>query len=153
MLIRKADVPVQSSTPEQDAKMGAFKSLRYSEAGGLKQFGAYVEVLMPGAKSSDRHWHEQEDEFLYLLSGEAVLVENDGEHLMQPGDAACWPAGVANAHHVLNRSSEPCSFLIVGTRPHYDIVHYPDSDQRLHHEKTTWRLVKGDGIFIKGGNV
>lgn len=153
MLIRKAEVPVQASTPEQDAKLGAFKSLRYSEGGGLTQFGAHVEVLIPGAKSSDRHWHEQEDEFLYLLSGEAVLIENDGEHVMQPGDACCWKAGVANAHRIENRSGAPCSYLIVGTRPDYDIVHYPDSDQRLHHEKTTWRLVKGDGTFIKGGKV
>ena len=55
-----------------------------SEAGGLTQFGAYLHTLQPGAQSSDRHWHEGEDEFLYMLAGEATVIEDDGEHLLVP---------------------------------------------------------------------
>ena len=86
-------------------------------------------MLAPGARSSDRHWHEAEDEFLYMLSGTAALVEDDGEHTLGPGDACAWKAGVANGHHLLNRSDAPCSYLIVGTRAPADRVHYSDLDK------------------------
>ncbi|HYZ05292.1 MAG TPA: cupin domain-containing protein [Rubrobacter sp.] len=93
----------------------ARESLHLSEAGGLAQFVAHVHTLQPGSRSSDRHWHEEEDEFLYMLSGEATVIEEDGPHLLRPGDAACWPAGTANAHQVVNRSGALCSYLILGS--------------------------------------
>jgi uncharacterized cupin superfamily protein len=127
--------------------------MRYSEAGGLTQFGAHVETLQPGARSSERHWHEKEDEFLYVLAGEVTIVENDGSHLLHAGDAACWPAGVPNAHTVVNRSSEPCTYLIMGTRPAHDVCHYPDAGRTLYTEGETWRLVAVDGTVIKSGLV
>ena len=127
MIVRKAEVNVDRGTEAQVKANGAFECRRYSDVGGLTQYGAYLETLAPGSQSSERHWHEKEEEFLYLISGEATLVENDGEHLMRPGDAACWPAGVPNAHHIVNRSAEPCTYLIVGTRSTNDVCHYPDA--------------------------
>ena len=131
----------------------AFESLRYSDAGGLTQFGAYVETLQPGSRSSDRHWHEEKDEILYMLSGEATVIEEDGAHPIRPGDAACWPAGAANAHQVVNKSDAPCSYLIFGTRVTHEIVHYPDTGKILYNEGETWRLHSADGTLIKEGRM
>ena len=69
--------------------------LYYSDTGGLTQFGAYGEALQPGVPPNDKHWHEKEDEFLYLLAGELTVLEGDTEETLHPGDAACWPAGTA----------------------------------------------------------
>lgn len=130
---------------------GTVDTAGFSDAGGLTQFGGYVQTLQPGARSSNRHWHEKEDEFLYVLVGEVTVTENDGEHVLHPGDAACWPAGVPNAHHVSNRSDAPCSYLIVGTRLTQDVCHYPDLGRTLYSEGETWRLVDADGQVVKTG--
>ena len=103
--------------------------LYYSDTGGLAQFGAFTETLAPGGASSHRHWHEQEDEFLYILDGTPTVIEDDGPHALSPGDAACWPAGVPNAHHVVNRSDAPCTYVVIGTRLPSDTVHYADIDR------------------------
>ncbi|MBF9035081.1 cupin domain-containing protein [Rhodobacterales bacterium HKCCE2091] len=129
MIVRKADMTLDTPTPEIRAEVGDFRAWLFSRDGGLSQFGAFVEELAPGARSSDRHWHEAEDEFIYVLDGEATVIENDGPHLLGPGDAACWPAGVPNAHHVVNRSDRPCRYLVVGTRAPADRVHYADVDK------------------------
>jgi uncharacterized cupin superfamily protein len=101
-------------------------------AGGLTQFGANLVTLAPGAWSSQRHWHSHEDELVVMLSGEAVLVEDGGETRLVPGDIACFPAGVANGHHLQNRSASPCVFLAVGTdHITVDECHYPDIDMHL----------------------
>jgi len=86
---------------------------KVGEAAGLRELGARHVVLDPGAWSSQRHWHEGEDELLVMLSGRAVLVEDDGETEVGPGDVLAWPAGSRNGHHLINRSSEPCSFVCV----------------------------------------
>jgi uncharacterized cupin superfamily protein len=122
-----------------------------SDSGGLTHYGTYVETLQPGASTSDRHWHEKEDELMYVLSGELTVVENDGEHVLRPGDAACWPAGVANGHSVHNRSSAPATYLIVGTRVTHDVCHYVDSGRTLFTEGTQWRLEGPDGAVIRAG--
>ena len=83
------------------------------QAAGLTLLGARYVVLEPGAWSSQRHWHDGEDELLVMLSGGAVLIEDDGETELVPGDIAAWPKGVRNGHHLINRSSEPCSFVCV----------------------------------------
>jgi len=148
MIVRKDQPPIEQGTEERTER------LRYSDAGGLTQFGAYVETLQPGSRSSDRHWHEEEDEFLYMLSGEATVIEEDGAHPLHPGDAACWPAGAANAHQVVNRSGSPCTYLIFGTRMAHDVVHYPDVGKVLYDENETWRLHRADdGALIKGGKI
>ena len=88
---------------------------RLAPAGGLTQLGASHVVLKPGAWSSQRHWHEGEDELVVMLSGEAVLIEDTGEILMRAGDIAVWPAGVANGHHLVNRTDRDCVFIAIGT--------------------------------------
>ena len=86
---------------------------RIAPVAGLTEMGASFVTLDPGAWSSQRHWHETEDEMVIMLSGRAVLVENDGEHEMNPGDIAAWAKGVANGHVLINRSSEPCTFVAI----------------------------------------
>lgn len=149
MIIRK-----DQTKPDRQASeaFGTADTFRLSDVGGLTQYGAYVQVLQPGARSSNRHWHEKEDEFLYVLSGEVTVTENDGAHTLRAGDSACWPAGQPNAHHVSNQSSEPCSYLIVGTRVTHDVCHYPDTGRTLYSEGATWRLVEADGQLVKSGS-
>jgi uncharacterized cupin superfamily protein len=151
MIIGRNQPRHEPGTEHRAERFGAFELLRYSQLGGLTQFGAYVETLQPGSLSADRHWHEQEDEFLYVLSGEATVIEDDGAHVLGPGDAACWPAGTPNGHHVANRSEAPCTYLIVGTRAPRDVVHYPDDGRVLHNEGDRWRLLRRDGTLIKSG--
>ena len=127
------------------------ESIHLSDAGGLTQFGVHLETLPPGGVTSDRHWHEAEDEFLYVLDGQATVIDDDGEHLLRPGDAACWRHGEANAHHVRNRSQETLRYIIVGTRVAGDVCHYPDSGRRLENGVTDWRLVAADGTVVRTG--
>ena len=87
---------------------------RLAPATGLTDFGASHVVLKPGAWSSQRHWHDGEDEFLVMLSGEAVLLEDDGRSVLRPGDIAAWPKGTGVGHHLINESDSDCSFVVVG---------------------------------------
>ncbi|MCU0826545.1 MAG: cupin domain-containing protein [Tabrizicola sp.] len=127
--------------------------LYLSKAGGLTQFGAYIDTLMPGAWSSQRHWHSAEDEFLYLLSGTLTLVDDHGETEVFPGDAICWRHGAPNAHHLTNRGDVPARFLIVGSRCKGDICTYPDEAKRQVNGDTTWQIVTDDGEVIDGGDL
>ena len=152
MIIRKGQAPVDRGTEEYAQMYGARESLHLSEAGGLAQFVAHIQTLQPGSRSSDRHWHEEEDELLCMLSGEATIIEDDGPLTLGPGDAACWPAGTANAHQVVNRSGTPCSYLIFGSGAVPDVVHYPERGNVLHaFDDGTWRLQRTDGTLIKEG--
>jgi uncharacterized cupin superfamily protein len=104
--------------------------------------GASHVVLKPGGWSSQRHWHEAEDELLIMLEGEAVLVEDDGETIVRPGDILAWPAGETNGHHLQNRSRSDCVFVAVGAGPRdKDRGEYPDIDMRF----------GPDGYFHKDG--
>jgi uncharacterized cupin superfamily protein len=87
---------------------------RLASATGLTDFGSSHVVLKPGAWSSQRHWHDGEDEFLVMLSGEAVLVEDEGRTILRAGDMAAWPKGTGNGHHLRNESDSDCSFVVVG---------------------------------------
>jgi uncharacterized cupin superfamily protein len=87
---------------------------RLAPVGGLTDFGASHVTLRPGAWSSQRHWHDGEDEFLVMLSGEAVLVEDDGRTVLRAGDCAAWPKGSTNGHHLRNESDEDCTCIVVG---------------------------------------
>ena len=121
MIIRKDQATVDQGTEERAEEYGPTQTLHLSDAGGLTRFGAHVQTLRPGSRSSDRHWHEQEDEFLYMdeflyiISGEATVVEEDGVHPLRPGDAACWPAGGVSSGRPTRRtpgrrpSPTPCS--------------------------------------------
>ncbi len=101
---------------------------RLGAAAGLTQFGVNLTCLPPGAWSSQRHWHEHEDEFVYVLEGEAVLVMDGGEHVMRAGDCAGFKAGVRNGHHFQNRSSADVALLTVGSRLEHDWGEYSDID-------------------------
>jgi uncharacterized cupin superfamily protein len=87
---------------------------RLAPATGLSQFAASHVVLKPGAWSSQRHWHHDEDEMLVMIAGEAVLVEDDGRHLLRAGDIAVWPQGEENGHHLINESDADCVFVVIG---------------------------------------
>lgn len=95
--------------------LGAYRYQLISDLGGLSQFGAFIEELPPGAFSGHRHWHEAEDEMVYMLSGEVVLIE-DSETSLRAGDTACWPAGVAIGHRLANRVPSPARYFVIGTR-------------------------------------
>jgi uncharacterized cupin superfamily protein len=103
---------------------------RLAPASGITDFGFSHVTLKPGAWSSQRHWHEGEDEFVVMLSGEAVLVDDDGEHPMRAGDVAAFPKGDGNGHVLQNRSEADCVFVAVG-RPATTACHYPDIDMHL----------------------
>ena len=97
------------------------------KAVGLTQFGVNHLTLDPGSISALRHWHEGEDEFVFVLAGDLVLIDDNGEHALTAGSFAGFPAGRPNAHHLANRSAAQASFLVVGTRKvGRETVHYPD---------------------------
>lgn len=90
---------------------------RIAPLAGLTEMGASHVTLKPGAWSSQRHWHDSEDELVVMLSGTAVLVEDDGETEVVAGDVLAWPKGVRNGHHLINRSDAPCSFIAISAGP------------------------------------
>jgi uncharacterized cupin superfamily protein len=102
---------------------------KIGEAAGLSELGARHVVLDPGAWSSQRHWHHGEHELLVMISGRAVLVEDEGESELAPGDVVAWAKGVRNGHHLINRSSEPCSFVCVSAGAEQG-GEYPDIDMK-----------------------
>lgn len=107
---------------------------RLAPAAGLTRMGASHVVLKPGGWSSQRHWHEAEDEMVIMLSGEAVLVEDEGETLMRPGDIAAWAAGVRNGHHLINRSDSDCVFIAIGVGDRSKGGGYSDIDMMFGEE-------------------
>ena len=115
------------------------------DAAGLTQFGVNLMRLRPGAASSARHWHEQEDEFVYMIEGELVLVEDEGETIVKPGDAAGFKAGVANGHHLVNRSDRDAVFLVVGTRAQRECCHYSEIDLVHHQDGDRYLLTHKSG--------
>lgn len=105
--------------------------LALGDAAGLTQFGVNLQRLPAGAWSSQRHWHSAEDEFIYVLQGEVVLITDAGEELLRAGDCAGFKAGVADGHHLQNRSDAEALILEVGSRrPTEDVTEYPDIDLR-----------------------
>ena len=116
---------------------------RVGQAAGLKDIGVSHVVLQPGAWSSQRHWHEGIDEFVVVLDGEAVLIEDGGEAILQPGDCAVFPKDVPNGHHLVNRSDRPCTFLAFDCQHGEGDCHYPDVD--LHYDAGGERMTHKDG--------
>ena len=100
---------------------------RLAPVAGLTDFGASHVTLKPGAWSSQRHWHEDEDEMVVMLSGEAVLVDDSGRPPMRAGDIALFPKNDGNGHHLVNESDADCVFVAVG-RPPAGVCHYSDID-------------------------
>jgi uncharacterized cupin superfamily protein len=121
------------------------RRVRLGDAAGLTQFGVNLATLPAGSMSSLRHWHEVEEEMVVVLEGTLTLVEDGGESALGPGDVAGFPAGIANGHHLVNRTDRPAVFLEIGTRPDRDRCHYADVDMIAVDENGATRYVRRDG--------
>src|SRR5262245_49500642 len=141
-------IPIDTSTgyppPFNKAVEGRSRK-RLARAGGLTQLGVNVCTLKPGAASSQRHWHEGEDELVYVLEGEVVLREDGGDIVLKPGDAAAWKAGVANGHCLINRSDRDAVFIEVGTRASSERAHYSDIDMVVVRDEKGARYTRKNG--------
>jgi uncharacterized cupin superfamily protein len=118
---------------------------RLGQAAGLDQFGVNLSTLKPGAASSLKHWHQHEDELVYVLEGEVVLVEDGGEIVLKPGDAAGWKAGAPNGHCLVNRSQRDAIFLEIGSRRAVETANYPDLDLMLVRNESGARFTRKNG--------
>lgn len=142
-------LPVETGTfyppPFDQAVMGRERK-RLGNAVGLDQFGINLCRLKPGAASSQRHWHANEDEFVYLLEGEVVLCEDGGETVLKPGDAAGWKAGAPNGHCLVNRSDRDAVILEIGTRAAAEIATYSDIDLHFERDDHSRRVTRKNGV-------
>jgi uncharacterized cupin superfamily protein len=127
--------------PPFNAAMAGRHYRRLAPTGGLTAMGASHVVLKPGGWSSQRHWHDDEDEMLVLLTGEAVLIEDAGRTVLKPGDVCAWPMGSTNGHHLINESDADCSFIAIGAGNTKGSGAYSDIDMKF----------DGDGYFRKDG--
>ncbi len=143
-----AKIPIDTSTgyppPFNKAVEGRSRK-RLGRNAGLTHFGVNICTLKPGAASSQRHWHEKEDELVYVLEGEVVLCEDDGETVLKPGDAAAWKAGVQNGHCLINRSNRDAVFIEVGTRAPAEYAYYSDIDMMVDRSEKGARYTKKNG--------
>jgi uncharacterized cupin superfamily protein len=141
-------IPLDASTgyppPFNKAVAGRARK-RLARTAGLTQFGVNICTFKPGAASSQRHWHEEEDELVYMLKGEVVLCEDGSETVLKPGDAAAWKANVANGHCLINRSTQDAIFLEVGTRAAADRAYYSDIDMKVVRDASGSRYSKRNG--------
>jgi uncharacterized cupin superfamily protein len=118
---------------------------RLGNAAGLDQFGVNLTTLKPGASSALRHWHAHEDEFVYVLEGELVLIEDEGETRLVAGDASGFKANSGNGHHLVNRSARDAVYLEVGTRSKIERVEYPEADLMVVRDDKGLRYTHKDG--------
>jgi uncharacterized cupin superfamily protein len=126
---------------------GRIKTVLGIEA-GLTQFGVNLTRLKPGAASALRHWHETEDEFVYIVEGEATLCEDDGETVLRAGDCAGFKAGVRNGHCLINKSQSDVVYLEIGTRAATDTFHYSDVDMMGDKSESGVRFMRKNGEAI-----
>jgi uncharacterized cupin superfamily protein len=150
--IEIAKVPAQNiaSYPKEFAQVIAGREKqRIGDAVGLTQFGVNIARIKAGSASALRHWHEQEDEFIYMLEGELVLKENDGETVLKPGDCAGFKAGSGIGHCLINRTNRDAVYLEVGTRAKSERVHYPDVDFMMERDQSGRRFFRKSGEPIK----
>lgn len=138
------DISTGYPAPHNKAVVGRSRK-RLARAAGLTHFGVNLCTLKPGAASSQRHWHEKEDELVYVLEGEVVLCEDGGETILRPGDAAAWKAGVPDGHCLINRSNHDAVFIEVGTRAQAERAHYSDIDMMVLRDEHGARYTKKNG--------
>ena len=135
-----------SSYPAQYKSVVAGRAKRrLGDALGLTHFGVNLTTISAGASSALRHWHSHEDEFIYMLEGELVLLTDAGEQLLRPGMCAGFPAGKADGHCLVNRSGQDAVYLEVGDRDTRDDVSYPDNDLVARATPQGRRFTKKDG--------
>ena len=142
------DLPARTGTiypPPYAAAMAGRAKRALGDAFGLTQFGVNLTILAPGAASSERHWHEQEDEFVYIIEGEVILIDETGEQRLTSGMCAGFRAGFPNAHKLVNRSDAPVTYLEIGTRSESDRAHYPEADMAAVKENGKFRITRKDG--------
>lgn len=146
--IHTSEVPARAGTiypPPYAAALAGRAKRALGDVFGLTQFGVNFTELAPGAASSERHWHEREDEFIFILTGEVTLIDDDGEHLLMPGMCAGFRAGAPRAHKLVNRSSAPATVIEIGTRSEGDRVHYPEADMAGVKVNGKYHLTRKDG--------
>src|SRR6516164_882648 len=144
--ITKATVRAKSSYPPPYAEVAKGREkAALGNVAGLTQFGVNLTRLKPGAASALRHWHENEDEFIYVVEGELVLIEDHGETILRPGDAAGFKAGVENGHCLVNRTANDAVYLEVGTRAASERAHYSDVDCKVERNGTTFTYMRHSG--------
>ena len=152
-IFRPADVPESnaSSYPEP-FREGQRKryNRRLGDHAGLKNYGVNLIRVLPGGQSSARHAHSMQDEFVYVIEGELILQEDDGETVLKPGDAAAFKAGSGIAHCLINRTERDAVYLEVGTRAVSERVHYPDVDFLMERDTTGRRYFRKSGEPIEG---
>ncbi|MBD2260755.1 cupin domain-containing protein [Pseudanabaena sp. FACHB-2040] len=148
MIIDLQAVPQHTGTVYPDP----FKALiagrvkqRVGDAAGLRNFGVNLVTLAPGSASALRHWHEKQDEFVYVISGRLTLVTDEGEQILTAGAMAGFPADQANGHQLVNRFSAPALYLEIGDRTPNDQVHYPDDDLQATASPSGWVITHKDG--------
>ncbi|MEG3143357.1 cupin domain-containing protein [Sphingomonas sp. RT2P30] len=145
-------VPVREGAgypPPFDAPCAGRLRQRLGAAGGLVDFGVNLMRLPPGAWSSQRHWHSHEDEFVYVIEGELVLVEDAGETVLRAGYAAAFPKASGNGHHLVNRADRTAVYLEVGSRHPDDLTTCSDIDMQS--ANADGRFVHKDGTPYASG--
>jgi uncharacterized cupin superfamily protein len=143
-----AKIPLDTATrypPPFDKAVEGRARKRLGRAAGLSQFGVNICTLKPGAASSQRHWHENEDELVYVLEGEVVLCEDGGETVLKAGEAAAWKAGVQDGHCIINRSNRDAVVLEVGSRADKERAFYSDIDMMVVRDGQKFRYTKKSG--------
>jgi uncharacterized cupin superfamily protein len=143
-----ANLPVDTRTgypPPLNRVVEGRSRKRLGNAVGLDQFGVNLTTLKPGAATALRHWHEKEDELVYILEGEAVLIEDDGETVLKPGDAAGFKANTPNGHHIVNKSQRDVVLLEIGTRSKVETASYPDVDLVAIRDEAGMRYTRKNG--------
>ena len=146
-----AAVPVRTGSgypPPFDAPCATRTRRRLGEAGGLSDFGVNLMTLPPGGWSSQRHWHSHEDEFVHVIDGELVLIEDGGETVLRAGDSAAFPKRTGDGHHLINRSERTALYLEVGSRSPLDLTTCSDID--LMSAAADGRFVRKDGSGYGG---
>ena len=146
--IDPADVtPVAGSNypAEFKPRVAGRSKQKLGDALGLKNFGVNLTTIKPGSSSALRHWHAKQDEFVYIVSGELVLVTDTAEQLLTAGMCAGFPAGVANAHHLVNRADRDAIYLEVGDRTPGDAAAYSDDDIVARAVDGGWQFTRKNG--------
>jgi uncharacterized cupin superfamily protein len=148
-LMRAADVPPQARHTNYPqpfaARVAGRQKRRLGEVFGLVNFGVNLTRLAPGAMSALRHFHAKQDELIYILEGEPILISNAGETAMRPGDCAGFKSGTGDARHLVNRGTSDVVYLEIGDRTPGDRVVYPDDDIAAGLDDGRWRFQHKDG--------
>lgn len=148
MKIDLSAVPVKTGTiypAPYDALVAGRTSLRLGDAGGLTQFGVNICILAPGARSSMRHWHLNEDEFVMITQGSCTMLLDAGPTILHAGDCAAFPAGKPDGHCFVNHTDAEARFLVVGSKAQSETATYSDIDLQVHQVGGINRFTYQDG--------